>query len=369
MEPALNRNGITFKGSRPDGLAVLLGSVFEDGNKSTILQNRKIEKFQKACKGTKNKEDFDVTTLNRLLVIDRKQIFSQLCSMGVVPFCISGSHVSLTQKTFRSNFCMYYDNDICIAAISEGFGSFANEISYIACRQAISFMMSRSIDPFKFYDLLDDCFTDVESHLEGVEKKHPNLMDTLMSGSSLAMVIIYKGMIASGIIGDAVLMKLSQNLEDLTTEFSQINAGLSMSSISERERVFNSMGEIRKSSKGKECIYVKGREYPECPMISSLGCRIGKKIGVSSDSLSRVNFRSELFDRQGCLLLCNREFLKIVEDQENTKLLSCINLNDANAIREYIYGKLKIQYLQKANPIDDCMGLLFVMDKEPSTNK
>ena len=369
LDPGLNRNGIIFKGSRPDGLSVVLASVFEDGFKPMILQNRKIEKFQKACKGNSPKEQVDISQLNRLMVMDRKQIFAQLCSLGLVPFCISGSHVSLTQKTFRTNYAVFYDNELCVAAIAEGFGSFANEISHIACRHAVNFVMSRTLDSYiNLTDILDSCFAEVENQIEKLEAEHPHLMDTLITGSSLAVLIIFRSKIASGMLGDVVLVKLSQNLDTMSTEFFQINAGLSINTVSERERVFGSMGEIRKNSLGKEAIYVKGREYPECPMISCLGCRVGKKVGVSGDSFFREDMRSELFDRQGCLLLCNREFLKIVEDQENTKLLSCINLSDANAIREYIYGKLKIQYLQKANPIDDCLGLIFVMDKEPTTS-
>lgn len=290
--------------------------------------------------------------------------------MGFVPFCISSSHVTMTKRDFRINYCMYYDNELCVAAISEGFGPFANDLSYICCRQAVSYLITKTLEPNKLSDLIDFTFTEIETKLEDIENQHGSELDTLLTGCSLAIMIIYKGVVASGIVGDALLLKLSQNLDGGKIEYEPINTGLPMTSNEDRERIYWSHGEIRKNNIGKECIYIKGREYPESPMISCIGCRIGKEVGMSSDSYLNQDERNKLFERQGILMLCNREFFnRIAEDEENKKLLSCITTNDANSIREYIYGKLKIQYLQKGNPIDDCIGLIFIMDKEPNVGQ
>lgn len=360
---------MTFKGSRTDRIVVLLGTVFEDGAKPMILQNRTIEKIQKPC--VPNLREMDISQFNRLIVLDKKLMFSPLCSMGIVPFCISSSHITLTQKTFRTNYCLYYDSELCIAAISEGFGSSANEISYICCRHAVKYLLSQNIESGKLSQMIEDCFADVERHIDLLEKTKGEEIDTIVSGASLAILIIYKNKIASGVIGDAVLIRLSQEVQKEKMKMNKIEIiqGLSMSDENYREKIYSSIGEIRKNGLGKECIYIKGRDYPESPMMSCLGCAIGKRIGVSADGFSRQDDRNSIIDKQCCLLLCNREFLKILEDKENTNLLSCLNLSDANAIREYIYGKLKIQYLQKGNPVDDCLCLMFVIDKDSSSNK
>lgn len=364
----LNKVGQLFKGSKAEDICVVLGTQYEDGILPMILKDRKIEKYQKISKSA-NREGHDPQSFNRLIVLDKKQAYLPLCSMGFVPFCISSSHVSISNKCFRTNYSMYYDNELCVAAISEGFGPFANELSYISCREAVRYLIGISLEPKILDNVIDHCLKEVESRIEKVEAEYPEDLDTLLTGASLAVLVIYKGQIASGIIGDSILLKLTQNLDGGKVSFQPINSGLQMNSSEDREKIYFSHGEMRKNVIGKECIYIKGRDYPESPMIASIGCRLGKEIGMSSDPYINREEHMTLFDRQGMLILCNQEFYtRIAKDEENMKLLSCITLNDANSIREYIYGKLKIQYLQKGNPIDDAIGLIFIMDKEAQTN-
>lgn len=341
-----------------------------------ILKDRKLERYQKLSKASnimggsgKDKEVVDPNLFNRLRVLETKQSIAAMCNMGFIPFCISSSHVTLTKRDFRTNYCMYYDNELCVAAISEGFGPFANDLSYICCRHAVSYLITKTLEPAKLEEIIEVTFQEIEKKLDQIESQYESDLDTLLTGCSLGIMILYKGVIASGIIGDARLLKLSQNLDGGKINYEVINEGLSMSSGEDKERIYWSHGEIRKNSISKECIYVKGREYPESPMLSCIGCRIGKEIGISSESSRDKRDRNSLFERQGILMLCNGEFYnRIAEDEENKKLLSCITINDANSIREYIYGKLKIQYLQKGNPIDDSVGLIFIMDKDTNPN-
>lgn len=364
-----NKTGWLFKGSKADGVAAVIGTQYEDGLNPLILKDRKAARYQKLSKSA-NKDNFDMRDFNIPKTFDKKQAYVPLCSMGFVPFCISSSQISITKHIFRVNYCMYYDNEVCIAAISEGFGPFANDLSFICCRQAVINLMGKSFEvgQGRLSEIIHQSLAEVESTIEDIEEKHKEELDTLMSGASLAILIIYKGQIASGILGDALLVKLEQNIDGGPIKYKPINIGLPMTSAEERERIYWSQGEIRKNYFGKECIYVKGREYPEAPMMSCIGCRIGKQVGIISDHFLNQESHNKLFDRQGILLLCNREFYtRIAEDEENLKLFSCMNLSDAHSIREYIYGKLKIQYLQKGNPIDDCIGLIFIMDKEVGT--
>lgn len=362
-----------FKGSKPEGVACLIATRYEDGDNPSILQNRGLERLQRQCEGLpRDKENSEKPNFDLLILIDKKSMFSSLCSMGFIPFCFSGSHTSPFKRTLRTNYAMYYDNDFCVATISEGFGSFANNQSYIACRHAVSCVLGRQIDASTRLDhIIDDTFAEVERQILLVEAHNPGEMDTIITGCSLAILIMYKGKYACGIVGDCMFMKLSNVSDERSNSFlaqETLLEGISMNDIEERERVFSSLGEIRKNIYGKECIYVKGRDYPEIPMMSSLGCKIGRQVGLSAYSRNRVLERIDSVSRQCCLFLCNSEFLKIVEDPENKKLLSCINLSDANAIREYIYGKLKIQCLQKSAPVDDAVGLIFVMDRDVGIN-
>lgn len=369
LDMATNKTGLLFKGSKAEDISVVLATQYEDGLQPMILKDRKLEKYQRIGKHSVTKELGDSWIFNRLIVLEKKHAYVPLCNMGFVPFCISSSHVSMSKKSFRTNYCMYYDNDLCVAAISEGFGSFANELSYISCREAVRYLIGLNLEPKMLDNVIDHCLKEVESRIEKVEQEYPEDLDTLLTGASLAVLVIYKGQIASGIIGDSMLLKLNQSLDGGKVTFQPINSGLQMNSEEDREKIYSSHGEMRKNVIGKECIYIKGREYPESPMIASIGCRLGKEIGMSSDPYINREEHMSLFDRQGMLILCNQEFYtRIAKDEENMKLLSCITLNDANSIREYIYGKLKIQYLQKGNPIDDAIGLIFIMDKETTAN-
>lgn len=51
---------------------------------------------------------------------------------------------------------------------------------------------------------------------------------------------------------------------------------------SEKSRIFNSGGEVRKNAQGEEYVYVRGRLYPQLHVTRSLGDVIAHVIGVSS---------------------------------------------------------------------------------------
>lgn len=361
-DPSLNRTSLLFRGSRPDGIAVLVGTSSDYDHKQMILQNRKLERMEINCRIPSIK---DTKIDNRkFTIVDKKSVNSYFCSLGIVPFCISGSYTPLTDPTFRTNFCMYYDCELLIAAISEGFGAYANDLSYIACRQAVQILLNKPLNPDTLDDTIFECFMEVEKNIEQLERKKSNDIDTLLTGTSLSVLVLYKNRVASGILGDAVLVKMAQNQEGSITERREVIEGLSMECDKDREKIFWSLGEIRKNIYGKECIYVKGREYPECPMMSCIGCRVGKKIGITSDCMVDSFDRGKIIDKPCSIMLANREFMKLLDDQENLKLLTSLVVNDPNSTREYIYGKLRLQCLQKGNPIDDCVALILIMDKE-----
>ena len=136
-----------------------------------------------------------------------------------------------------------------------------------------------------------------------MEEVYPDEIDITLTGSSLAILVIYRHLIVSGSIGDCTLVKLSQNLETMMPDKEIMNSGMSIAEAENREDIFAHLGEIRKNAQGKDCIYVKGREYPESPMINCLGCKVGRRIGMIDLKIFYTIIRSETIDKQCCLLL------------------------------------------------------------------
>ncbi|CAK56398.1 unnamed protein product (macronuclear) [Paramecium tetraurelia] len=258
-----------------------------------------------------------------------------------------------------SDYLIYNDSYQKIFILSNGHGKFGEQISNLTYRLVFHYLIRTP----KFYSHpmkgLEILFKKLQDKLKlYIEKK--KLDDThniLLSGCVLTVIIQRDSKLYCAQIGDNRVYIQKEHIHNgkQIKNITQILPTHSPSDHSEKTRIFNSGGEVRKNPQGEEYIFVRGRLYPQLHVSRSIGDLIAHDIGV----LSEPNFREyDITNQDVFLVLTTSPTFAYQVDDDVKNHLSGFSLSDIQSACESLYKQCKSSWISSEGVFEDMTIIL-----------
>ncbi|CAD8055659.1 unnamed protein product [Paramecium sonneborni] len=267
-----------------------------------------------------------------------------------------------------SDYLIYNDDYQKVLILSNGHGEFGEQISNLTYRMVFHYLIRTSTFYTNPMRGLEVVFKKLQNKLKMyIEKK--KLDDThniLLSGCVITVIIQRDSKLYCAQLGDNRTYIYKEHVHN-SKEKKIIAEILPMHTPvdnSEKARIFNSGGEVRKNLQGEEYVFVRGRLYPQLHVTRSLGDVIAHVIGVSSQPY----FLEYDITYQDTFLILSTSAVFSYQDQNDImNHLSGFSLHDIKSACESLYKQCKSSWIVTEGMFEDMTIILLWLGqlKEP----
>ncbi|CAD8140542.1 unnamed protein product [Paramecium pentaurelia] len=266
------------------------------------------------------------------------------------------------------DYLIYNDNYQKILILSNGHGEFGEKISNLTYRMVFHYLIRTSTFYTNPMRGLETIFKKLQNKLKmHIEKK--KLDDThniLLSGCVITVIIQRDSKLYCAQIGDnrTYIYKEQVNQNRESNIIAQTLPIHTPNESSEKARIFNSGGEVRKIPQGEEYVFVRGRLYPQLHVTRSLGDVIAHVIGVSSQPFFR---EYDITIKDTFLILSTASVYAYQDENDVMNHLSGFSLHDIKSACESLYKQCKNSWILNEGMFEDMTIILLwlVQQKEP----
>ncbi|CAK85017.1 unnamed protein product (macronuclear) [Paramecium tetraurelia] len=266
------------------------------------------------------------------------------------------------------DYLIYNDNYQKILILSNGHGEFGEKISNLTYRMVFHYLIRTPTfytNPMRGLEII---FKKLQNKLKMyIEKK--KLDDThniLLSGCVITVIIQRDSKLYCAQIGDnrAYIYKEQVNQTKESNIMAQTLPIHTPSDSSEKARIFNSGGEVRKIPQGEEYVFVRGRLYPQLHVTRSLGDVIAHVIGVSSQPFFR---EYDITIKDTFLILSTASVYAYQEENDIMSQLKGFSLHEIKSACDSLYKQCKNSWILNEGMFEDMTIILLwlVQQKEP----
>ncbi|CAD8131827.1 unnamed protein product [Paramecium octaurelia] len=266
------------------------------------------------------------------------------------------------------DYLIYNDNYQKILILSNGHGEFGEKISNLTYRMVFHYLIRTPTfytNPMRGLEIIFKKLQNkLKVHIE--KKKLDDTHNILLSGCVITVIIQRDSKLYCAQIGDnrAYIYKEQVNQTKESNIMAQTLPIHTPSDSSEKARIFNSGGEVRKIPQGEEYVFVRGRLYPQLHVTRSLGDVIAHVIGVSSQPFFR---EYDITIKDTFLILSTASVYAYQEENDIMSQLKGFSLHEIKSACDSLYKQCKNSWILNEGMFEDMTIILLwlVQQKEP----
>ncbi|CAD8057331.1 unnamed protein product [Paramecium sonneborni] len=267
-----------------------------------------------------------------------------------------------------SDYLIYNDSYQKVIILSNGHGEFGESISNLTYRMVFHYLIRTPTFYTNPMRGLEAVFKRLQNKLKMyIEKK--KLDDThniLLSGCVITVIIQRDSKLYCAQLGDNRTYIYKEHIHNTKQKkiIAEILPMHTPNDNSEKARIFNSGGEVRKNPQGDEYVFVRGRLYPQLHVTRSLGDVIAHVIGVSSQPYF---LEYDITYQDTFLILSTSPVFSYQDENDIINHLNGFSLHDIKSACESLYKQCKSSWIVSNGIFEDMTIILLWLGqlKEP----